>query len=715
MSNQSSGAAVRNSVLVVGQSEEVIAQVVGALDGLDYHFITSKNVPEALSSITYKIPDIIISEVDLPSINGFELLRKIRLGIKTRLIPFIFLSLSGDAFARIEAYQSGADAYLLLPFIADELRALVLSRIKQINDFYQIAVTDELTRLFNRREFLKRFNQEISNPANSVVSLALLDIDHFKKVNDMYGHQMGDSVLMNLADVLKHNPTGSMFPARFGGEEFVLLFPGTGVNEAKNEVDTLREKFREMEFKSGKGEIFHVSFSAGIAEYPTMASNLSHLLSQADHALYAAKIEGRNRSVVFSPVMARNDKFWDYLKSRKEVFVDSNGCDRVTKICYLPSVLETIVNLDFEIKSIGIMCIKTSRLLDIEQYRGVRNLHYDMENITKVILISCEHHFPSDTYIALSDLFGVEFIVLFPSIVDFSYNVDKFNDLCDDIATDMAKQLRCSCYDIEFSSNVVYYDKDNPWELVRDISMVRERRKVFESMRARFDEGTRAFLRGESDFFEPGFYYNINSTTKAYCFIKSPQAWCQSLFFDILSREHVRCTESLSGFKFLMGALFHDIEVPVLVPWVPALPLGEFSCAIADAFQGKEIVIMINESVLKDALPEILKAAESVPVNISWGIDNCYVGNDILNYVSVLDLKVISFSENSIRNIHRFTDRIRVFHGLKIFSDQVGIQVLATNVIHEEEFQVLKDIKFDFMAGPYIEDCLRQEEDGDRC
>ena len=210
-----------NTVLIVVNDEELIAQVTGALSDYGFYFITAKSVIEALSNITYKLPDIIISEVDLPEISGFDLLRKIRRGIKTRLIPFIFLSSSHDTVNRIEAYQIGADAYLIKPLVPEELRALTVTKLRQLNEFYQLSVTDELTSLYNRREFVKRFNAEINNPDIAKISLGLLDVDFFKKVNDLHGHQMGDTVLMTLADVLKQESSASMFPARFGGEEGV--------------------------------------------------------------------------------------------------------------------------------------------------------------------------------------------------------------------------------------------------------------------------------------------------------------------------------------------------------------------------------------------------------------------------------------------------------------------------------------------------------------
>jgi EAL domain-containing protein (putative c-di-GMP-specific phosphodiesterase class I) len=92
-----------------------------------------------------------------------------------------------------------------------------------------------------------------------------------------------------------------------------------------------------------------------------------------------------------------------------------------------------------------------------------------------------------------------------------------------------------------------------------------------------------------------------------------------------------------------------------------------------------------------------------MPGTLSFGIDNCYIGNEILNYLSLLEIQVLCFSENLTRSIHRFTERIKVINGVKVFADQLGIQVLASGIICEEEYQILRDLKIDSFSGPYIE------------
>lgn len=709
-----------NTVLIVTPEEQDINHIINVLSEGEYNYITAKTVVEALSNITYKLPDIIISDLALPEIDGLDLLRKIRTGIKTRLIPFIFLSESHDTFDRIEAYQSGADAYLMKPVIPEELKALTKSKLKQLNEFYHLSVTDELTRLYNRREFLKRFNSEIHDSENGIISLALIDIDHFKRVNDQYGHQMGDNVLMTLGDVLKRHSTERFFPARFGGEEFVMLFPGLSSAVAKSKIDEIRDELKGIDFKTGNREIFNVSFSAGIAEYPAMGNNLSHLLSRADHALYAAKEEGRNLTLVYSSVMARNDRFWEYLKARKEVYLDVNGRDLVTGACYLPAVLEEITNLDFEIKSIGAMHISISSLIDIETVRGIKNYHYDMENIARVIMASCGNHFPSDTYLSMADIYEHDFFVLFPSIVDFSFNVDKFHELCKEIAGEIDNSLSGNNYGICFSSDVVYFEKDSPWDLIRNLKKIREEtlQRIFQLPETNGAVDTfRTVLRPDSgdacNLCSRRFCYDLRTMKKSFQYAVITDEKGEHAVLDIAVHKLVKDVSSLQRFLDCMKNVCSDNrDIPVLLPHIHNVPMDVYIKHAATAFSERELVIMVNEKGCDEVFRTVDGLRSGMPENFSLGLSNCFIGNNILNIISMTELRLLSFSEHSLRNIHLFRERIKVINGVKIFTDQLGIQVMAENIYSEEEFHVVKDLGICFVSGPYPEHLMERNGSG---
>ena len=173
---------------------------------------------------------------------------------------------------------------------------------------------------------------EINENPGTPISLAIIDLDFFKQVNDIHGHQTGDLVLMELAGILKKHSDHNIFPTRFGGEEFVILFIDIQAQEAKIKTDRIREDFHSIKFTGAANRSFHVTFSAGISEYPSFGNNISVLLSRADQALYSAKKDGRGRTYIFNPVMARNDRFWEYLKKHtvfpfELIIIDNNSND----------------------------------------------------------------------------------------------------------------------------------------------------------------------------------------------------------------------------------------------------------------------------------------------------------------------------------------------------------------------------------------------------
>lgn len=701
----------RKTVLVVANLQEDVALICDALSDIDYDYVTAHTGIEALGAITYQLPHIIISEIDLPELNGYELCRKIRTGIKTRLIPFVFIAPSDRVDDRIAALQTGADAYLAKPFNSEELRAIVRSKVNSFDELYQLSITDELTRLYNRREFLKRFAGELENPNTLIVSLCILDLDYFKKVNDTYGHQTGDLVLMKLAEILKTRTSDNFFPARFGGEEFVILLPGTTAASAAAVMDSLRDELKATHFRqAGSMEVFHITFSAGIAEYPAMASTISELLSRADQALYAAKNDGRARTYIFRPIMARNDRFWEYLKTRKGTFFEAPFNEPVSKLPYLPHTLEQIINLDYEVRSIGVLIIRLQPLFDLRSLRGQRNIDYDIENLRFTIGWACESNFPSDTYLAATSFFSHEMIAFFPSIVDFSYNPEKFRGLCRDISMDFFIFILNYFFDIYFSGDVIYLEKGRPRILLEEIEKIRDRMYLLDNKRDFFvnifDE-MRSALNDSSPLkgiLEIKSFYDFFSMEPTYHYFTSSNFIIKADFTELLLHESIRCTDDFERFTRLFAESFaEELECPLLIPWVSAVELDEYARMLHAALPDGDIILMLNESVLESMPTELLIGiATDLPDNVSLGIDNCYIGNDILNILSTVDLRVLCFSENIIRNIHLFPERIKIINGLKLFADELGIPVMVRNILLEDEFQILKDLRIPHAAGPYI-------------
>jgi diguanylate cyclase (GGDEF)-like protein len=178
--------------------------------------------------------------------------------------------------------------------------SLAIERARLYSQMEQMSITDPLTKLSNRRYFDNRLNEELSRAQRNEHSLCvtMLDIDHFKKVNDTYGHAMGDTVLKGVAEIIRREARGTDLPARYGGEEFILVAPETTLDAAQVLAERLRQAVEQTEF-AGEGEDetqkLHVTISLGVAAFPDSASDKDSLVKRADQALYGAKEGGRNQ------------------------------------------------------------------------------------------------------------------------------------------------------------------------------------------------------------------------------------------------------------------------------------------------------------------------------------------------------------------------------------------------------------------------------------
>jgi diguanylate cyclase (GGDEF)-like protein len=179
-------------------------------------------------------------------------------------------------------------------------RPRIITQRKQAEEQLRIlATTDELTSLWNRRYFLNAVRQEIERTRRykSPLSLLMLDIDHFKRVNDEYGHDVGDQVLRSIAETLRQQFRESDIPGRMGGEEFAVLLPATSACGALTVAERFRECLEDFPIFT-TDQAIHVTISIGIAEYKPKMTSMDELLILADDMLYKAKNSGRNRTIV---------------------------------------------------------------------------------------------------------------------------------------------------------------------------------------------------------------------------------------------------------------------------------------------------------------------------------------------------------------------------------------------------------------------------------
>ena len=197
----------------------------------------------------------------------------------------------------LKCYQAGGDDYIEKPILREELLARINVRLERVRLYRERADRDGLTGLLTRRAFIERFKVQLAEGSRykKPVSICLMDLDHFKMINDTYGHLAGDRVLARFGRLLGSRFRTMDARCRWGGEEFAVAFYGEGSRTARMILNRVHEEFREMTFAGDHGDEFQATFSAGIASFPRAGLSLEDIFPVADEKLYAAKQNGRDR------------------------------------------------------------------------------------------------------------------------------------------------------------------------------------------------------------------------------------------------------------------------------------------------------------------------------------------------------------------------------------------------------------------------------------
>lgn len=285
------------------------------LQNTGYEVFWSQDGINAIKTVKMTKPDIILLDVILPGLDGYEVCRWLKLDEGAKGIPVIMLTVKKDLADKISGLQIGADDYLPKPYNELELNARIYASLRtkalqdelrmknrQLEDLLgkveYMAITDALTGLYNRRRFHDVLNKEFERSKRyaSSCSLIMLDIDHFKRINDNYGHQTGDSVLREVSNIITRSIREIDTAARFGGEEFMVILPNTDRSNARIGAERMRMAIENFSFPEIEGGI---TVSIGVAGLPDEAlANEDRLIRCADYALYRAKQGGRNCTYV---------------------------------------------------------------------------------------------------------------------------------------------------------------------------------------------------------------------------------------------------------------------------------------------------------------------------------------------------------------------------------------------------------------------------------
>lgn len=267
---------------------------------------------EGQAALQHQAIDLIFLDYLLGARTGLDLIPALRQDQERR--PVIILTGQGDERIAAAAMRAGADDYVVKEDLnADTLRrslSFVLERVESERkraqmeaELIRLARLDELTGLCNRRYLLERLTQEIlrAKRYGPPLCLMMLDLDHFKSINDTYGHLVGDQVLAGVARLLSDTIRATDIAGRYGGEEFCLILTETNLEGGRLLAERLRQRIAMKTFDADDGTTFHVTCSIGMAQYTPDITEPKTLLALADRALYKAKASGRNRVILASP------------------------------------------------------------------------------------------------------------------------------------------------------------------------------------------------------------------------------------------------------------------------------------------------------------------------------------------------------------------------------------------------------------------------------
>jgi len=317
----------KGDILIVDDNPINLDLLSSMLQKQDYRVRVATNGMRALAAARSVQPDLVMLDINMPEMDGYEVCRRLKAGDFTRDVPVIFISALDEAMDKVKAFQSGGADYVTKPFQFEEVLArienqLKISRLQKEMErknaelqqanlhleranrmLHSLSYLDPLTGIANRRHFEESIEREWRRALRSAsaLSLIMIDIDHFKMLNDASGHQTGDECLKRVASTLSDalRRAGDL-AARYGGEEFAVILPGTDEEGAASFADELRARVEAIRFPHPPAPGGVVTVSLGVTTaVPSESLTVSSLIDEADRALYVSKRDGRNRVTLF--------------------------------------------------------------------------------------------------------------------------------------------------------------------------------------------------------------------------------------------------------------------------------------------------------------------------------------------------------------------------------------------------------------------------------
>jgi len=289
-------------VLIVDDDVAVRSTMNEYLTSAGYHSVSASCAEEALELLKKKSFHVVITDIILPAMGGLDLTKTIK---RDKDSDVIVMTGYSDDYSYEEAINIGASDFVIKPVRLEELllrlkrvlkeRNLGKERVRMMEKLQRLAVTDGLTKLYNSRSFYSQLETEVDrfNRYKHPLALLLLDLDHFKEYNDSYGHLEGDKVLVRFSQIIKSCLRANDTAYRYGGEEFTVILPETGAEEAGTVAQRIRVALENERFAPIDGKAVKITISIGVTEYQSK-EELSTFIQRADQAMYRSKQKGRN-------------------------------------------------------------------------------------------------------------------------------------------------------------------------------------------------------------------------------------------------------------------------------------------------------------------------------------------------------------------------------------------------------------------------------------
>lgn len=289
----------KGRVLIVDDDPDILEHYSIQLRGAGIGVETLGSADGITEKLDQIAPDVLLLDINLPGISGLDVCRALRMSERFEAIPILIITAQTDDHTRLSAFRAGACDVVTKPVIPEEFMARVGVQLERVRFQRDRADKDPLSGLLTRRALITNSDraQAAAIRAKNPLSVVLMDLDRFKSINDTFGHLVGDQVIAGLGDLLRRRFRVEDIRGRWGGEEFLVVFPGQDGAFAERAARTFLREFSELCFECEDGRNVSATFTAGVAAHPEDGSSITALVRRADDRLYAGKQQGRNQIV----------------------------------------------------------------------------------------------------------------------------------------------------------------------------------------------------------------------------------------------------------------------------------------------------------------------------------------------------------------------------------------------------------------------------------